>query len=363
MPGNNWMGLIGGVNPNITKMAIPGTHDSATGTYNGGIPMVKCQHRTITDQLNLGVRALDIRVGTDSHGVVQTYHGSSVQVTFNSVLTDINNFLGLNGNEFVILMLKNEHGADSSIAVNALVDQVVGVNGANRVYQRSNTWPDLAQVPGRVLVFSRMANPAGSHFDTRGWGDDVNYQLLPNVGLTANCNLRIQDFWKFPFESNKQDAVQFSVRKAQYPVTNDELFLNFCSYASFGRDPDNFGREFNDWLRANVTTGRGVICVDAVDAPIADHIVGWNGTVYARPTTISSATIAGHRCDGLVGAVLQCTRVCQRRGSIGNPHWHYCTGCHKIFCDTCAAGLVSWQGITRDKKCDRFTCGNRTARV
>jgi hypothetical protein len=364
--GPTWMHNLLGTNPNITKMAIPGTHDSATGAYTGSTPMVKCQHQTIAQQLNLGVRALDIRVGFDSNTqVVQTYHGGGimtfVQVPFQSVLQDINAFLNLNGDEFVILMLKNEstwYGPEASNQVNALIVQVLG----GKVFPRAAAWPDLGQVGGRVLVFSRMASPAINDFRTTGWADNVTNQVI-QAGTTAQCKVRIQDLWKGPDKDDKQDAVRVSVREAQRAVNNDELFLNFTSYSLTAQTPDDFGRQFNTWLRLNIGTGTGVICVDAVDQTIADHIVDWNGVPYA-PTAISSATIAGHRCDGLVNVLPQCTKVCQRRGSIvSNPYWHYCTGCHKVFCDTCAARLVSWKGITLDKRCDRNVCLNRTERV
>ena len=46
---------------NIAQINLPGTHDSCA--YRVQFPMLsKCQNTTITEQLNSGIRFLDIRV-------------------------------------------------------------------------------------------------------------------------------------------------------------------------------------------------------------------------------------------------------------------------------------------------------------
>lgn len=51
----------------INELAIPGTHDAAAWTHYSNIrsstPGTWAQRQSITEQLDLGVRALDLRVG------------------------------------------------------------------------------------------------------------------------------------------------------------------------------------------------------------------------------------------------------------------------------------------------------------
>ena len=56
----NWMKKLSD-NINITEINIPGTHDSCTCKVRYAF-IAKCQSKTIKEQLNSGIRFLDIRV-------------------------------------------------------------------------------------------------------------------------------------------------------------------------------------------------------------------------------------------------------------------------------------------------------------
>ncbi|NGE23734.1 1-phosphatidylinositol phosphodiesterase, partial [Klebsiella pneumoniae] len=58
-----WLKFIDGKLP-INQISLPGTHDSATGTYSEGIGeggMVKTQDDSVYEQLNSGIRFIDAR--------------------------------------------------------------------------------------------------------------------------------------------------------------------------------------------------------------------------------------------------------------------------------------------------------------
>ena len=63
----------------LTKMTLPGTHDS--GTYEPvsvfGSPWIKTQNLSLLDQLNRGIRVLDLRIGQNSPGdyIIRMTHG------------------------------------------------------------------------------------------------------------------------------------------------------------------------------------------------------------------------------------------------------------------------------------------------
>ena len=48
-------------NKKISQLSIPGTHNSAA--CHVALPSVQCQGATVTEQLEHGVRFLDVRVG------------------------------------------------------------------------------------------------------------------------------------------------------------------------------------------------------------------------------------------------------------------------------------------------------------
>ena len=51
---------------NISELSIPGTHDSASDARGCNSDACQCQIYTLEEQLNLGVRAFDIRLSYDT---------------------------------------------------------------------------------------------------------------------------------------------------------------------------------------------------------------------------------------------------------------------------------------------------------
>jgi len=108
---HNWMKSV----PDSRKLhdlAIPGTHDSGAWHWkNGG--MVRCQNRSISDQLTDGIRFLDIRVnalnGRINHGPIMLPDNSDF-LTLAEVMADCISFLKANPSETVLVMLSWEHG-------------------------------------------------------------------------------------------------------------------------------------------------------------------------------------------------------------------------------------------------------------
>ena len=103
----------------INTLAIPGTHDSAAWTkyWNvPGSPGTWAQRKNITEQLDMGVRALDLRVGYASNNLtlgltsfIGMYHGPLyLRVTLESVLAEVKEWLSSHIREFVILIFQQQ---------------------------------------------------------------------------------------------------------------------------------------------------------------------------------------------------------------------------------------------------------------
>lgn len=95
----------------LDRISIPGTHD--TGARFGGFA-VECQVWTLPDQLDAGIRYLDIRCRPLTNGDFTIHHGASYQnKTFrlndDSVLPECKRFLAENPTECLIMRIKQEH--------------------------------------------------------------------------------------------------------------------------------------------------------------------------------------------------------------------------------------------------------------
>ncbi|HEX8437429.1 phosphatidylinositol-specific phospholipase C domain-containing protein [Archangium sp.] len=276
MAGNDWMGLLDGIKRRrpITRLVIPGTHDSGAYQYCY-TPMVRAQGLSIRQQLDAGVRALDLRVGVAYFSTTYwLFHGPvNLDVSVQSAIDDVVNFLTANPTETVIIMLKQETGKnDISAAINLLVNQTLGAMLLRRDDRRLK-WPSQEECAGRALVFSRLLTPHADHYDTRGWNAD-SADIAINVG--GDLGLRIQDRYGSPQVADKNNAIRDSLQNAEESEDEKSLFLNFTSFVWKGREPYSTGPETNNYIRMAHLTGKGVVCVDAADATILNYLIGLN---------------------------------------------------------------------------------------
>jgi hypothetical protein len=119
-----WMGQLDLDRVKLRDIVWPGTHDSATDEIGIELvtrPLAQCQSLSIFGQLELGVRAVDIRIEQNRkvcHGILTSYH---VQ----RVIDDVKRFVRETTAEFVILEIRTEYGHEDPEGFEAyLVDEL-----------------------------------------------------------------------------------------------------------------------------------------------------------------------------------------------------------------------------------------------
>lgn len=117
--GNNWITPLDD-DIYVSQLSIPGTHDAATKDAGYIITAGRCQDLTIEEQLNIGIRAFDLRPTTtgtrlssetsDGNRNLPIYHGmTSCKTDMEKVFTTFNNFLDKNPGEFIIVTCRWEN--------------------------------------------------------------------------------------------------------------------------------------------------------------------------------------------------------------------------------------------------------------
>ena len=108
-PMNQWMECYCDVLKELilTEMTLPGTHNSGTYRPVAKYPVslfVRTQSMSLRDQLNLGIRALDLRIGQNSPGNYIISHDQfRTQYSLSDALQEIVDFISATGKEIVIL--------------------------------------------------------------------------------------------------------------------------------------------------------------------------------------------------------------------------------------------------------------------
>jgi 1-phosphatidylinositol phosphodiesterase len=227
----------------LRRLSIPGTHDS--GARYGGA-WVACQDITIAQQLNLGVRFLDVRCRVTG-GSFAIHHGAYFQnLMFGEVLGDCRNFLAAHPSETILMRVKQEYSEAGDAEFRAVFDDYLDNRGWRSLFRLDGTLPTLGQARGKVVL---LADNAG----------------LPGVRYGSTTVFDIQDeYMKEP--GAKYPLIEAYFKKAvQQP---GKFYVNYVSTAALLPPSSNAGqlnprvRSFLTGSATNGRTGLGIVPMD-----------------------------------------------------------------------------------------------------
>ena len=269
----DWMsGLSDG--KNLAQINIPGTHESGA-LYD---PFAKCQYLEIDEQLNTGIRYLDIRCRHlgDSFTI---HHGAVYQnQNFDDVLEDCYNFLNQNPSETIVMAIKEEYNPDENTRTfEQTFDAYVAKNPGK--WHLGETIPNLGDVRGKIVLLRRFPAttfPKGIDCnEPPGWQGNATFTIEGNL-----AKLYIQDQYKVK-ESDKMNAMYDLYNLANSSQYPNYLFINYSS-AAYSLIPDILGysKRLNPWVESfffRHTMGRfGVTAMDFVTFNLAFPIYSTN---------------------------------------------------------------------------------------
>lgn len=162
-----WMKSIDD-NVNLLSLSIPATHDSVT-QYVQLSHFAKCQDRNIYEQLNIGIRALDLRVKSEGdrlkmvHGIAKVFNNPShisSQMDMADVLNHCYNFLAMHPSEAIIIQFKNDNNRENEHCFDNLFNTYISPN-KDKWYTESKI-PTLKQARGKIVLIRRCKIDEGN---------------------------------------------------------------------------------------------------------------------------------------------------------------------------------------------------------
>src|ERR1700739_137301 len=153
----------------IADINLPGAHDAVACNKHANTPY-SCHSTTIPEQLEEGVRMLDVRIKVKGHYPnysFATCHGNILggalkfneYQSFQSVLDECSAFLKNHPSEFIIMMLKIDdwNGKDKRKMYEALDSLLFSANSP--IYNTYNaSLPILGKLRGKIYLVSRIYN-------------------------------------------------------------------------------------------------------------------------------------------------------------------------------------------------------------
>lgn len=146
---------------NLFKMTIPSSHDCVT-QYVQFPRHFQTQNQNIYEQLNIGIRALDIRVESKDerlkmvHGAVKAFctpNHFGRQMDLEDVLNHCYNFLNENPSEAIIFQFKNDSNSENEKCFDNLF--YTYIKGNEEKWYTQNRIPTLGESRGKIVLIRR----------------------------------------------------------------------------------------------------------------------------------------------------------------------------------------------------------------
>lgn len=245
----DWMGYVDGT-LKLNQLNIPGTHDS--GTYNIEtkelVTKFQTQEINITQQLESGVRYLDIRLGYVIDGDIKIMHSDAYcELTFKTLINNCREFLNKHKTESIIIHIKNENNCKQQqnnqetdcaqqridIVNNTIKDLIKN----NESYDSENVdsktrIPTLNEARGKIVMVTRQQEYNGILVTLPDNNEKIEY-VAPKCAFNEIYECRIQDAYNLPLDK-KWQAVEYLI-SAQKNITQGDalgeniVILNFMS--------------------------------------------------------------------------------------------------------------------------------------
>ncbi len=293
----------------VTALSIPGTHDS--GCIDGPLGFAKTQNLDIAEQLNAGIRFLDIRLAHYQDDLFVHHDVIYMGKNYKDVLQICVDFLVAHPSETIVMSVKEEDRFDGSLgdyAPSEVLSRLLRGDVESRDNKRSfddefqrQTWELLGSVPpfynysapssgghpvttapaftststlgesrGKVILLRRFQGGEGMGFDVTYWLDDTTTRSNEDEGGNPRDATppiyAIEDHYNNP--DDKYDLVIAHIEKA---VNGDpeDLYITFSSAVTLQASSysEKINPRLNDYLAASSQARLGVVVMDYFEEP------------------------------------------------------------------------------------------------
>ncbi len=289
----NWMKFIDD-SQNLFALNIPGTHDCATKYV--WVPFIsQCQDMDIHSQLDMGVRALDIRVQSKGkrlalvHGYDKCLNSPQLfknQMDMADVLYQCYKFLEENESETIIFQFKNDSGKEMKKCFNNLFYTYIRKN-PNRWYLQ-NKIPTLEQVRGKIVLIRRCKmdnnnqefNDSNTGIDFSHWVEQKTAQPHPlelSTNSVDDAVFVIQDRYKYNPQKKWYNCLKPFLDSSK-PFDN-KYIINYLSTAGGAKGINYNARYINEkFIGYPLVKGNyyGTVYVDFPTQELVDRIINLN---------------------------------------------------------------------------------------
>jgi hypothetical protein len=260
----------------ISQLSIPGTHDTLSNTSN---VMGQCNTLLLKDQLNAGIRLIDIRgvynIGNEN---IEIWHGFlNLNKHFKKDVVDVcKRFLDQNPSETIFIrVMENNRGDGYTYPINGFWAQVAEDMASYPGLRWQGPYdhiPDLGSVRGKIVIFQEIHDLAKNDPDLGDW-IGFNYRDC----LIGTCTS----------SDAKEDGYLFLLDTQNY---------------TWGAWPDDFDQRWEEFLSHLEKVNSNEVDEDviSVSSLTGSYLVWWDLLHWAYPRHCAISKLFGStRVDGM----------------------------------------------------------------
>lgn len=222
----------------ITEINIPGTHDSLTKFVVFPL-MFRTQSKSLTEQLEFGVRYFDFRFNKTDEGIFAV-HGSmpckkssgffSESMTGKAVVDDCLAFLESHPEETILFQFKEGSGDVGDKLYTEFYNTLI--KGNEDRWFLENRVPSLGEVRGKIVML-RVVDVDKSLFDETNSG--INFSNYPYVGSKEIGDYRLEII----ADLNENEYTKMYVQDS-YKIQMSKKWSGFEQFINSDLDSNNF---------------------------------------------------------------------------------------------------------------------------
>ena len=237
----------------LRNINMPGSHDTMA-LYSIGDLAGQCQSLSLLDQLNLGVRFLDIRLKQDGENLKAVHSFVDQKASFTNVLNTVESFIESHPSEFIIMSVKEEVILKNKISFDECVKNYL----SKPIYYLENDLPNkLGDVRGKVVLLSRYKGSSVGIPAFTGWKDSKTF-TLPN-------DIYVQDTYRITCKEEKQSEIINCFNETGHALKINFLSAYHTNYFPPSYAPSN-ALNINPWINKEIEKydDRGIVLYDFI---------------------------------------------------------------------------------------------------
>ena len=246
----------------LREVNMPGSHDTMA-LYSIADLAGQCQSLSLEEQLNLGVRFLDIRLKEENNKLKAVHGFIDQKASFAQITKVVESFLNKHTNEFLIMSIKEEAAASSSSL--SFEDCLKTYLGSDK-YLKDTLLPEkVGDVRGKVILLSRYQN------STIGVPAYSEWKVSTSFTMSEN-DIYVQDTYQITSKEQKQNEIVKCFNESGHA-----LKINFLSAYRTNAFPPSYAvsaaKDINLWINEEINKyqDRGVVLYDFVTKENMDY--------------------------------------------------------------------------------------------